>query len=159
MQDPLIGESSDDPSFRPRPPLNPIADIAVGDRRQFTLIPGITWQAGLTFIILCVISSLPFFMAKMPAIGDYPNHLARFYIIGHSDDPILSNFYLITWRLIPDLAGDVIVPRFNRIFDVFVAGKLFVLLDNVFDSFRHLCLTLCDIQEVEWLSSVFFIYI
>ena len=33
----------------------------------------------------------------MPAVLDYPNHLARFYILAHPDDPILAKMYAPHW--------------------------------------------------------------
>jgi hypothetical protein len=108
--------------------INPASDIAAGEQSRFSPIPSTNWQAALTFLILCAMSSLPVLLTKMPAMVDYPNHLARFYIIGHDTNPLLSKFYSVTWRLIPDLAGDAAVPIFNKIFNIYTAGKLFVLL-------------------------------
>jgi hypothetical protein len=107
---------------------SPISDIVLGKPRRIFFMPSVTSQAVFTFVLLCTISALPILVTKMPAMIDYPNHLARFYIIGHQADPLLSRYYQITWRPIPDLAGDVIVPIFNRFVDIFTAGKLAVLL-------------------------------
>jgi hypothetical protein len=108
--------------------INPASDIAAGEQSRFSLNPVTNWQAALTFLTLCAISSLPVLLTKMPAMVDYPNHLARFYIIGHDTNPVLSKFYSVIWRPIPDLAGDTAVPIFAKIFNIYTAGKLFVFL-------------------------------
>jgi hypothetical protein len=107
---------------------SPTGDVVSGERHRFFFIRSVTSQAILTFVILCAISSLPVLITKMPAMIDYPNHLGRLYIIGHQADPLLAKFYQITWRPIPDLASDVIVPILNRVVNIFTAGKLAVLL-------------------------------
>ena len=108
--------------------INPASDIPAEEQSRFSPNPITNWQAALTFLTLCVISSLPVLLTKMPAMVDYPNHLARFYIIGHDSNPLLSKFYSVIWRLISDLAGDATVPIFNKILNIYTAGKLFVLL-------------------------------
>ncbi len=128
MQHGLAAKWSDKWSCWLTQQINPTSDIAAGEQSRFSLNPITNWQRALTFLTLCVISSLPVLLTKMPAMVDYPNHLARFYIIGHDTNPLLSKFYSVVWRLIPDLAGDATVPIFNRIFNIYTAGKLFVLL-------------------------------
>jgi hypothetical protein len=128
MQHGLAAKWSDKWSYWLTQQINPASDIAAGEQSRFSLVPSTNWQAALTFLTLCVISSLPVLLTKMPAMVDYPNHLARFYIIGHDTNPLLLKFYSIIWRPIPDLAGDATVPIFNKIFNIYTAGKLFVLL-------------------------------
>jgi hypothetical protein len=124
----LAGKGSGKWSYWLTQQINPASDIAAGKQFRVSMNPVTNWQAALMFLILCVISSLPILLTKMPAMVDYSNHLARFYIIGHDTNPLLAKFYSVAWRPIPDLVGDVAVLALNKIFDIFTAGKLFVLL-------------------------------
>ena len=128
MQHALAAKWSDKWSCWLTQRINPDSGITAGEQSRFSLNRITNWQAALTFLALCVMSSLPVLLTKMPAMVDYPNHLARFYIIGHDTNPLLSKFYSVIWRLISDLAGDATVPIFNRIFNIYTAGKLFVLM-------------------------------
>jgi hypothetical protein len=65
---------------------------------------------------------------KVPALVDYPGHLARLYVIAHQNDDLLSKYYVVNWKLVPDLASDFIVPITAKLMGIFSAGKLFILL-------------------------------
>jgi hypothetical protein len=79
-------------------------------------------------LVLFLLVALPTICVKVPPAADYVNHLARSYIIAFgSDDPFLSTFYTIQWKLVPNLAIDLIVPPLAHIFGIFNAGKLFLL--------------------------------
>jgi hypothetical protein len=63
------------------------------------------------FLALCGIVLIPFFLCSPLPLVDYPNHLARMYIIAnlhHSAD--LAKYYSLDWGFVPNLAMDVIVP-------------------------------------------------
>ncbi len=77
--------------------------------------------AGLALIGLL----LPLFVVEIPPILDYPNHLARIWLLStYGRDPILSRMYAPDWHLIPNLAIDVVVPLLLRVFPLYVAGRV-----------------------------------
>jgi hypothetical protein len=79
-------------------------------------------------VALFVLVAFPVLCVKVPPTADYVNHLARNYIIAFgADDPILSSFYTIQWKIVPNLAMDLIVPPLAHLFGIFTAGKLFIL--------------------------------
>ena len=81
------------------------------------------------FAILFTILAIPVLMVKIPAMGDYINHLARMHIIASIDsDPLLAKYYEIRWALIPNTGMDLVVPFLSRFFDIYVAGKIFILI-------------------------------
>ncbi len=97
------------------------------DRR----VERITSTRALPILALSIVTlaTLPVLLAKHPPLGDYINHLARAYIITlHGRDPTLAQFYGIDWRLIPNLAMDIIVPPAAALFGIYAAGKLFLVL-------------------------------
>jgi hypothetical protein len=71
----------------------------------------------------------PLLWARVPALVDYPNHLARMWILVHGRDiPALASNYVAHWRLIPDLAMDLIVPPLAHLIGVEPAGRVFIAL-------------------------------
>ena len=83
----------------------------------------------ILYSILFIIMAIPIFMVKIPGWNDYPNHLARMQIIAAVDsEPFLSRYYEIKWNLIPNIGMDLVVPFLSRFFDIYLAGKIFVLM-------------------------------
>jgi hypothetical protein len=65
------------------------------------------------FFALFALMLVPFFLCSPLPLSDYPNHLARMYIIAnlpHSAE--LARYYSLDWSFVPNLAMDLIVPRF-----------------------------------------------
>lgn len=78
--------------------------------------------------MLLAAAATPVLSVKIPGMVDYPNHLARMYAIGSiRGDPLLAQYYAVHWRLIPNLAMDIVVPALARYGDIFVAGRVFIL--------------------------------
>ena len=88
-------------------------------------------RAGKVLVVsfaLFLVAALPVLLVKIPPFEDYPNHLARIFVIAQDgNDPVLSKFYSIDWKIIPNLAMDLAVPPLARITGVFWAGKIFIL--------------------------------
>ena len=67
---------------------------------------------------------LPLWVADVPAMPDYPAHLASFFLIGGgAHDPLLARFYSIHWAFIPNLAFEYVVPLLAPWFDISVTTK------------------------------------
>lgn len=80
------------------------------------------------FVSLLVLASLPLWPGEMLPLLDYPNHLARMYLLAHlAEQPGLQQFYEVVWRPLPNLAMDAVVPWLARLVPLALAGKLFVL--------------------------------
>lgn len=74
---------------------------------------------------LGVVLILPLFLVDIPPLTDYPNHLAREYVLTHgAHDPILSRIYAVRWGIIPNLAIDVVMPALARLLPLYMAGKI-----------------------------------
>jgi len=80
------------------------------------------------YIILLLLSTLPLWMVIHPPLQDYPNHLARMHIILNGATPPLSQYYTVSWSLVPNLAMDIIVPVLARLMPLAVAGKVFIVI-------------------------------
>jgi len=71
----------------------------------------------------------PLLFAAVPPLIDYPNHLARMWIlVHHGDIPELAGNYVLNWRILPDMGMDLIVPALAQMMPVVDAGRVFVAL-------------------------------
>ncbi|MGH7036344.1 MAG: hypothetical protein ACREFL_21670, partial [Stellaceae bacterium] len=84
------------------------------------------------YLLLGGLTLSPLLWARIPALVDYPNHLARMWILVHGGDiPALASNYVAHWRLVPDLAMDLIVPPLAHLIGVELAGRVFIGLTMV----------------------------
>jgi hypothetical protein len=72
---------------------------------------------------------LPLWCVGSPAMPDYPAHLAGYHLIaGGAETQPLSDYYAVHWRLVPNLASDILVPLFARVLPLETAVKLFLTI-------------------------------
>ncbi len=88
--------------------------------------PSRSWL--LTALALAIALAVPFFVVDVPPVLDYPNHLARYFVLAHPDDPILSQMYAPHWGILPNLGMDVIGASLLRVTSVHVGGRLILAL-------------------------------
>lgn len=94
-------------------------------------IPAGSIPAGLLVGTLLALSLAPVALVDIPAMVDYPNHLARMSILARAGTPDANPFYEPAWGFYPNLAMDLIVPPLARLIGVVSATKLFYLLSQV----------------------------
>jgi hypothetical protein len=79
------------------------------------------------YVVLGALTLSPLLWAAIPPLVDYPNHLARMSVLLHSGDgSAVTTNYVADWRLLPNLAMDLIVPALARFIPLEVAGRLFI---------------------------------
>jgi hypothetical protein len=81
--------------------------------------------------LLTALAILPVFLVEIPAMSDYPNHLARMYLLSAVGTPQENPYYAIVWKLCPNLAMDLIVPAMARFMNVAPATKAFLVFSQV----------------------------
>ena len=80
------------------------------------------------FLALFALVCVPLALTPLPPLVDYPNHLARMYLLANLDHaPVLQQFYQLAWRPVPDLAMDALVPPLLHLMPLEWAGKLFLV--------------------------------
>jgi len=85
-------------------------------------------RPALVFSALFVLAAIPVSLSTILPLVDYPDHLARMYLLAHlPDSPTLQTYYATDWHPLPNLAMDAIVPILSRVIPLVSAGKLFVL--------------------------------
>lgn len=82
----------------------------------------------LAALALVVVLAVPFVLVDVPPVLDYPNHLARLFVLAHPDDPALSQIYAPRWRILPNLGMDVLGAGLLQITSVHVGGRLLLAL-------------------------------
>ncbi|RTE91112.1 hypothetical protein [Bradyrhizobium sp. LVM 105] len=81
--------------------------------------------------MLAAVSLLPVLLTPIPAMVDYPNHLARMYILSQSGTPDANPHYEVAWAFYPNLGMDLLVPQMARLISVESATRLFLLLSQL----------------------------
>ena len=87
--------------------------------------------AMVVFALLAAASLLPVLLTPIPAMVDYPNHLARMYLLSQNGTPDANPYYEVAWALYPNLAMDLLVPQMARLISVENATRLFLLLSQL----------------------------
>lgn len=101
------------------------APILASERTS--VLPAIA--ATIAYVVLAGLTLSPLLWASVPPLVDYPNHLARMWILAQDGNiaPLADN-YVVHWQLVPDLALDLIVPPLAHIMPLDVAGRVFIAL-------------------------------
>jgi hypothetical protein len=79
------------------------------------------WSA---FALLMTLVTVPLFSTVLPPLFDYPNHLARQYLLMEGGNA----FYAVQWGPLPNLAQDLIVPLLAGMMPLDLASKLFLVM-------------------------------
>ena len=86
------------------------------------------WLVGL----ITALAILPVFLVEIPAMNDYPGHLARMYLLVSIGTPDQNPYYYFYLPFIyPNLAMDIVVPIFARFMDVASATKAFLIVSQI----------------------------
>ncbi len=84
----------------------------------------------MALLILAAALLAPIWSAAFPPLLDYPNHLARSFVLAHLSDPAFafSRFYRADWGAYPYLGMDASLAVFGRLFPIETAGRVFLSL-------------------------------
>ena len=86
------------------------------------------WLVGLITALVI----LPIFLVDLPAMNDYPGHLARMYLLASIGTPDQNPYYYFYLPYVyPNLAMDIVIPIFARFMDVASATKAFLILSQI----------------------------
>ena len=80
--------------------------------------------------VAAVLLVLPLWIVKYPPLLDYPNHLARVFILAHINDPNyqFSQYCTATFGLYPYLTMDVLLIGLMKFFSIFTGGRIILSL-------------------------------
>jgi hypothetical protein len=109
-------------SARPRIARSPAAGASHDGGRAARLYP---WAFLALVLLLCV----PVLAVRYPPLADYPNHLARAFILFHYGEvPAFQAEYLRVLAPIPNVALDVAFLGLFRVLSVEAASRVFLVL-------------------------------
>jgi hypothetical protein len=96
--------------------------LALGDAPPGSVGP-LTYRLTLAAAVGVLLKTLA--VTEFPTLGDFPNHLARGYILAHVvDHPILARVYEINWSTIPNLEPDVLIVALQSAMPIYAAGRV-----------------------------------
>ena len=108
--------------------------MAPSDKPTLTIRTSLASDNSVAIAVLAMLAALsfrPVLLTPIPAMVDYPNHLARMYILSQSGTPDANPHYEVTWAFYPNLGMDLLVPQLARLMGVENATRLFLLLSQV----------------------------
>src|ERR1700687_4268055 len=84
----------------------------------------------VTLLILAASLLVPIWSAAFPPLLDYPNHLARSFVLAHLGDPAFTfnRFYRADWGAYPYLGMDASLSILGRLLPIETAGRVFLSL-------------------------------
>lgn len=85
----------------------------------------------IVLAMLAAVSFAPVLLSPIPAMVDYPNHLARMSILSQNGIAGANPHYEVRWAFYPNLGMDLLVPQLARLMSVENATRLFLLLSQV----------------------------
>src|SRR5215467_592761 len=84
------------------------------------------------WLSLCLVGAflcLPVLSVTYAPLVDYPNHLARAYILYHyNETPAYQQAYYKLFEPIPNVAIDLIMVSLQRFVDILTGSKIFLLM-------------------------------
>jgi hypothetical protein len=96
-------------------------------------VPSTSSTTPLRVLLMALIGAallLPVWLVRYPPLLDYPNHLARSFVLAHLNDPAFHfrGFYRAEWGPYPYLGMDLALVTLQRVLPAEVAGKVFLSL-------------------------------
>ena len=72
------------------------------------------------FWLLSLIAVLPIWTVPYPVVTDYPNHLARWFVLFHMEDPNFhfATFYAPAWGPLPYITPDVLAMALQYVLPI-----------------------------------------
>ena len=87
------------------------------------------WLLAFLYVALFAVVAWPVLSVTVPPLVDYPNHLARAYILTAWDStPALQRNYVVNWDLRPNMAFDVLMLPLTQFLSIYDAGRVVILL-------------------------------
>jgi hypothetical protein len=84
----------------------------------------------LAIVAAAALLVVPLWIVKYPPLLDYPNHLARIFILTHFNDPNyhFPEYYTITFGAFPYLTMDVLLLWLQKFVSLFTGGRIVLTL-------------------------------
>jgi hypothetical protein len=83
-----------------------------------------------TLFVLSFVAIIPIWTVRYPVLLDYPNHLARWFVLFHLKDGAyrFANLYASAWGPLPYISPDILAMALQYFFPVEVVGRCIISL-------------------------------
>ncbi|MDB5723870.1 MAG: hypothetical protein JWQ16_624 [Novosphingobium sp.] len=107
---------------------------------QFRTVAGRSWrglwsrqvhpiEGAALGLILTLLSALPILVAKLPQMGDYAAHLARYRVmLDGGRSPFLTRYYSFEWKWTGNVGFDLLIGWVSPFLGLEPAGRLLIIL-------------------------------
>jgi len=100
----------------------------LSSRRYRSLLLGHGWPLAL-YLTAAILAAWPLWLIEIPGLVDYLNHLARIHILANLEtSPELQWIYRIGWPPPPNVLGDLVLLALAKVSNLYLAGRLYLLL-------------------------------
>ncbi|MER3496884.1 MAG: hypothetical protein C4320_09075, partial [Armatimonadota bacterium] len=82
----------------------------------------------LLFLAVWFACLFPIFASRILPLADFPNHLARYEILAHPNEPFYRAFWQPAWAFLPNLGSDLLVVGLAKFMPTILAGRVGVSL-------------------------------
>ncbi len=87
------------------------------------------WITAAVYSLMAIVALYPVFAVDIPPLVDYPNHLARVFLLANLEHSVaLQQNYVPNWDFRPNMAMDIILPPLAKVFPIYDLGRAFVAL-------------------------------
>lgn len=100
----------------------------LSSRRYRSLLVGHGWLLAL-YLTAAILAAWPVRLIEIPGLVDYLNHLARIHILANLEtSPELQLIYSLGWPPPPNVLGDLVLLALAKVSNLYLAGRLYLLL-------------------------------
>jgi hypothetical protein len=96
------------------------------DRQQAQPSIEQTWPRNVSWLLiaLTLVAVLPFWTVRYPVMTDYPDHLARWFVLFHMNDTAyhFAGFYASAWDPLPYISPDVLAMVLQYFLPIDIVG-------------------------------------
>ena len=98
--------------------------------KQSTVERNVPTDAQWTLFALSFVAIIPFWTVRYPVVTDYPNHLARWFVLFHMKDAAyhFASFYTPAWGPLPYILPDVLAMVLQHLLPIDVVGRCILSL-------------------------------
>jgi len=115
------------------------------------------WSDRIIILASCLTILVPFLFVKVPPLVDYPNHLARFWLLGGGvRDPMMARFYGVDWsKASTNIGVDLAVASLTFIAPARVLGFIAALTAALAPPVGMICLNRVVFRRFDPWQSLF----
>jgi hypothetical protein len=86
------------------------------------------WGNGRAWALLPLVLAIPLFWPHLPPLIDLLGHIGRYHVQIEPDNPYVTRFFSVEWRVLPNLGVDLLVMLLAPLLGLEPAVKLIVML-------------------------------